>query len=195
MLCSHLYSCLPSSHLISSPLLYILVYVCVMDGLLYHMSNTNMGLSACTGSSPCKLNLSEAFFFFRLHFLFSLTHCVSKGVWLSWLVFTSSKNIFVILLLSEHGGIYVDLLNKPFCIQMNLYRPRSCRLYLERKDWVLNPQPFLFLSTPHSLTLSSPWSSSLYFSHFQTPSIFSWYLVPKSYVVLLHCCRALTPTK
>lgn len=56
---------------------------------------------------------------------------------------------------------------------MTLYRPRSCQLYLERKDWVLNPQPFLFLSTLRSLTLSSPCSCSLYFSHFQTSSIFS----------------------
>ncbi len=76
--CSHLYSCLhtpPFSHLIS-----VLLYVCVMDGLLYHMSNTNIGLSACTGSSPCKLNLSEAFFsvcaFFFVHSLTLFWVCV-----------------------------------------------------------------------------------------------------------------------
>lgn len=63
----------------SSPLHCV---VCVMDGLLYHMSNTNIGLSACAGSSLGKLNLSQAFFLPAL--LHSLPHlysqCVSKSV-------------------------------------------------------------------------------------------------------------------
>ena len=43
------------STFLASPL-HSPVCVCVMDGLLYHMSNTNIVLSAFTGSGPRKLN-------------------------------------------------------------------------------------------------------------------------------------------
>lgn len=144
-----------------------------MDGLFYHMSNTNIGLSACTGSSPCKLNLSPFFsacaFFFIHSFFFSL--CMSEGVWLSWLVFTSSNNICVILPLSEHVSICVDLLCKPHCIQMTLYRPKSCQLYLERKDWVPNPKLFFFTHSSFFNFVKSLLLLSLFFS-FSNPSYF-----------------------
>lgn len=152
-----------------------------MDGLLYHMSNSNVCLSACTGSSPCKLNLSEAFFFFLLLLFHSISHlfwlCVSKSVPLSWLVFTSSRNIFIILPPVGACG--------PMCGPFVHIIPHLNGLVLTQFMWAIRREKtlcaesttFSFLYTLHCLT--SLLLFSLFFS-FSNP-IISWYLVIKSW--------------
>lgn len=141
--------CLPP--FCSSPLLYILYYVCVMDGLLYHTSNTNIGLSACTGSSPCKLNLSEAFFF--LHTLFYYYFFYSLPFYILWIQgcvtklasFTSSQNISFIPFLLEHVDICVDLSNTPFCLNDLLSTQLIAALFRDRRLLSTESTAVLFL--------------------------------------------------
>ncbi len=115
--------------------------------------------------------------FLCLHlFIHSLTFfsevCVQGCVRPSWLVLTLSGNIFFYSPpVGACGYVCGDFEQTVLYLNDLVTTQIASALWRERRDRALNPQAF-FWSSPCSLTLSRCCSSSLYFSYFQTPSVF-----------------------